>query len=421
MFRNSFAKNKVMATFKAEVQKQRKDGTFAVKILVTHNRQLKRLPTGIYVTKDDMTRSGRIKNQDILDRLDDLMKNYRKKASSLSVSLNGMSIDRLADYLCQNEVERIDFIEVYKDFITDNAGKKGIKNYKSALNSLIRFIGREKLDIAEINVPFLERYANYLGGGRALSLYLGSMRHVYTYAKNKYNDEDVNRILIPYSPFSRYKVPKQNVAEKRAIGAELIREIMDLPYETTSYRKDKVNRFNLAKDCFILSFCLIGMNSADLYDAGTYKDGEIVYCRVKTRERRSDRAEIHIKIHPCILSIFEKYRDSTNERIFRFYRMYADESTFNAALNKGLKSVGGKIGIQGLEFYSARHSWATIARNDLGIDKYTINEALNHVDRDMSVTDLYIKKDFTRINEANKSVLDYVFNSTLEERTEATG
>ncbi len=415
MFRNSFAKNKAMATFKAEIQKQRKDGTFAVKILVTHNRQLKRLPTGIYVTRDDMTRSGRIKNQDILDRLDDLMKNYRRKASSLSVSLNGMSIDRLADYLCRNEVERIDFIEVYKDFIADNAGKKGVKNYKSALNSLIRFTGREKLDIAEINVPFLERYANYLGSGRASSLYLGSMRHVYAYAKNKYNDEDADRILIPYSPFSRYKVPKQNVAEKRAVSAEHIREIMNLPYETTSCGKGRTSRFNLAKDCFILSFCLIGMNSADLYDARTYRDGEVVYCRVKTRGRRNDRAEIHVKIHPCALSIFEKYRDGTNERVFRFHRMYADESTFNAALNKGLKSVGGKIGLQGLEYYSARHSWATIARNDLGIDKYTINEALNHVDRDMSVTDLYIKKDFTRINEANRSVLEYVFGSAREE------
>lgn len=26
-------------------------------------------------------------------------------------------------------------------------------------------------------------------------------------------------------------------------------------------------RYNLAKDCFILSFCLMGINSADLYNA----------------------------------------------------------------------------------------------------------------------------------------------------------
>ena len=30
-------------------------------------------------------------------------------------------------------------------------------------------------------------------------------------------------------------------------------------------------RYNLAKDCFILSFCLMGINSADLYNATEMK------------------------------------------------------------------------------------------------------------------------------------------------------
>ena len=77
-----------------------------------------------------------------------------------------------------------------------------------------------------------------------------------------------------------------------------------------------------------------------------------------------------------------------------------------------MKAVGKKIGIPDLEFYAARHSWATIARNDLNTDKSTIDEALNHVDKNLSVTDLYIKKDFSIINKVNKSVLDYIFNFT---------
>lgn len=56
-----------MATFKTEIQKKRKDGTCAVKILLTHNRELRRLPTGIYLSKEDLTKSGKIKNQAILD------------------------------------------------------------------------------------------------------------------------------------------------------------------------------------------------------------------------------------------------------------------------------------------------------------------------------------------------------------------
>jgi integrase len=400
-----------MATFKAEVQKQRKDGTFNIKILVTHNRQLKRLPTGIYITKDDMTRSGKIKNQKILDQIDGLIMRYRKKSNELSIAINNMSIDKLARYLCEPEVVSIDFLKVFQDYINENPDKKGLRNYKSALNSLVKFLGRNSLDISEITVPFLEKYAASLGKGRAVSLYLGSMRHVYSYAKQKYNDEDAKRILIPYSPFSRYKVPRQNVAEKKAISAELIRKIIELPYDATSRGKDKENRYNLAKDCFILSFSLIGTNSVDLYNAEIYGNDEIVYCRTKTKDRRSDKARIQIKVHPHILPIFKKYMDKTGKRVFRFYQMYADQSTFNAALNKGLKAVGKKAGIPDLKFYAARHSWATIARNDLKTDKSTIDEALNHIDKRLSVTDLYIKKDFSIINEVNKSVLDYVFKS----------
>ena len=398
-----------MATFKAEVQKQRKDGTFAVKIILTHKRKLKRLSTGIYITKNDMTRSGKIKNQAVLDKIEDLIREYRKKANSLSIAIEDMPIDRLSDILCEKKKDYIDFIEVFNEYIERNTSKKGIRNYRSALNSLIRFIGRDRLDIAEITASFLERYAISLGKGRAASLYIGSLRSVYSWAKLQYNDEESNRILIPYSPFSRFKVPKQNIAEKRAINASLIRKIISLPYDLTSRGKDKENRFNLAKDCFILSFGLIGMNSVDLYNAEICDHKTIIYYRTKTADRRKDHSKIQLDISDYIVRIFDKYRDKTNKKVFRFHMMYSSESNFNAAINKGLKKVGEKIGISDLEFYAARHSWATIARNDLSIDKETINEALNHADKHMAITDLYIKKDFSAINEANKKVLDYIF------------
>ena len=52
------------------------------------------------------------------------------------------------------------------------------------------------------------------------------------------------------------------------------------------------------------------------------------------------------------------------------------------------------LGIEDLEFYAARHSFASIARNDLKVDKGTVGEALNHVDKENRMTDLYIKKIF---------------------------
>ena len=82
---------------------------------------------------------------------------------------------------------------------------------------------------------------------------------------------------------------------------------------------------------------------------------------------------------------------------------------FNQGLNKGLKLVGARLGIESLQYYSARHSMATIAINEVGIDKYTVNDMLCHLDPSMRVTEMYIKKDFRNINEANRKLMEYVF------------
>lgn len=52
---------------------------------------------------------------------------------------------------------------------------------------------------------------------------------------------------------------------------------------------------------------------------------------------------------------------------------------------------------------------ATIALNKVGIDKYIVHAALNHIDDSMKVTDIYIERDFVNENKANAKVVKYVF------------
>lgn len=183
-----------------------------------------------------------------------------------------------------------------------------------------------------------------------------------------------------------------------------IKAIAELDY--TTILQPGTNRFNFARDIFLISFCLVGMNGVDLFNCTDYKNGRITYQRTKTKERRIDNAEISIKVEPEIQPLIEKYRDPSGERVFRFYKMYSNMDTLSAAINKGLKKIGALIGVDDLEFYAARHSWATIAANDAGVDKYTVHTALNHVDDSMRVTDIYIKKSWDPIDQANRKVLD---------------
>ena len=76
----------------------------------------------------------------------------------------------------------------------------------------------------------MQREKKCIPSNRASSLYLGSIRHLFNEAKKKYNDYDRNILLISNSPFENFKVPKQEATRKRALSAELIKKIWELPY-----------------------------------------------------------------------------------------------------------------------------------------------------------------------------------------------
>jgi integrase len=259
-------------------------------------------------------------------------------------------------------------------------------------------------------------------GGRAVSLYLANIRHIHNEAKKEFNDEDMGIIRIPQSPFKKYRVKRSPKAKKRAVSTKVIQAIIDLPdIEKLQGAPACFARRDLARDCFLLSFSLAGMNAADLYDCPVQNfapdESVIIYNRKKTRTRRNDEAEMHIRIEPCIAPLVDRYRDPSGERLFCFHRLYSSIDTFNNALQCGLRDVEKTIESKHFTFYSGRHSYATISRSKiLNIDKYTIHEGLNHVEPEMKVTDDYIERDYGNIWDANVKLLALFDWSGLERR-----
>lgn len=396
-----------MATFKATIFKdrQRPDKTWNVVIRFTHTRKVRYISTTMYVTRKDITASFKIKNANVLDRCNELIKTYRERISELNLEFNDIDIDTIVSYLKQKKDKRgISFTDFANKWIYSST-IKGIKNYKTALNALYAFVGRDNILCEEINVKTMRAFENALKDRpRAQSLYPNCIKTIFSAAREYYNDEDNDIIRIKHS-LDKYKPVEQNVAEKRALDVETIRRIFALPYDNIKV-KGKSSRYDLALDCFRLSFCLMGMNSADLYYADKLKDNTIIYDRMKTKDRRRDKAEIHVKITDYIKPLVEKYKGK--ERVFNFYERFTNMESFNRAINIGLKEVGKELGIDKLQFYAARHSMATIAVNDVKISKYVVNDMLNHTDQSLKITELYIKKDFNHINEANVTLLDYV-------------
>ena len=175
----------------------------------------------------------------------------------------------------------------------------------------------------------------------------------------------------------------------------------------------------LGRDLFMLSFYLIGINTADLYDVDEINRNRLEYKRRKTTTRRKDKAFISILIEPEARLLIDKYADPSGERIFKFYRMYASSKGFNNAINTGLRELAELLALpDDLTSYYVRHSWATIARNLAGVSKDDVAMAMNHVDATHQVTDIYIKPDWSHIDKANEKVLKIFRTSTNPETTE---
>ena len=420
-----------MLTIKAEIKRSelKVDGTYNVKIRFTLDRKVKRLSTNLFVTQQDLTKSLKFKEDTSIKReIDRLVLYYREQCLKLQLDQNHYSLDEIIEFLNgeQEKQQTIDFIKFSREWIA-SATIKGAPNYTTAINALVRFVGKEELDINLITLEFLEQFKAFLIGerdartkklmqqgkrvtsNRTLSLYLVSIKKLFSEAKRKFNKKDKNLILIPNSPFEDFKIPKQEATRKRAISVDIIKKLWKLPYKDMKKGYKSTCRYNLAKDCFILSFCLMGINSADLYNATEMKGNTIVYNRTKTKARRLDGAKMMVDIPKIVQPLIDKYKDSTGKRLFNFYQYYGDEKTFNKAINSGLKEIGAILEVDDLEYYAARHSWATIALNKVGIDKYIVHAALNHIDDSMKVTDIYIERDFVNENKANTKVVKYVF------------
>lgn len=425
-------------TFKAVVyaDNKRQDGTYNVKIRITHNRRTLKISTNLYARSEDLTRSLKIKNQIYVDQTDDIIRRWRKIVTQLEGVADTMDVKQIVEHInyieTAGDIFKLDFIEYGQRIAAAKSEGTG-RIYVSALNALSRFMRGRHLDIGQITAKFLFEFECYLEqepvfrgdpkdgtvqtekskvGGRATSLYLASIRHIHNTAKHEFNDEDNGVIRIPLSPFQKYKVKKLPKPKKRAVLSNTIQSFIDLSdVDRKGGSIGDFTRQDLARDCFLLSFALAGMNAADLYDCPAQEFGKeehvIIYNRKKTRTRRNDEAEMHIRIEPCLLPLIERYIDPTNERLFCFHKHYSTAGGLNDALCKGLVLIEKKINSKKhITFYAARHTWATIARSDaLKIDKYTVHEGLNHVDSEMKNTDIYIDRDYRPIWNANAAIL----------------
>lgn len=406
---------------------KKKDGTFNPKIRLYHNGTTVYLPTPIFTSFVRFRRgasSGSITDGNVEDALNSRVKVMRRIINDFDFIVEECEDAKaVAAFLDRkmNQEKTLDFISFLKDSIQEMPNKGTKTVYRILLANLIQFVGSDKLPIRKLDSSFLKRFEAWLKSenrgvrgnpnlsSRSLQdstvqLYFSAIRATYNRMLRKYNDYDKGDIVITRDPFKNYSPSLHIEYSKKAVPAEIIRRI-------ASYVPKKGNPESriFARDIFLLSFCLAGMNIVDIYTCETFHNGRIDYCRTKTRDKKKGHAFISVPVSPEIESLFERYRDREGTHVFNLHKRYKTMVLVRSALSYGMKALCRDLGIEPITFYAARHSFATIARNDCDVSMEDVALCLTHRSG-FDMTDTYVKPDFSRVDRVIRKVLDFVFH-----------
>lgn len=410
-----------MATFKVIFlsKEPRKDGTMLAYVQVIHNRKVGRINTNIYVPISEIDSNLALKDGNYSDTLNSLIRRYREKLYALSerLSMDSLTVTDIIKYLSSEENNKvIDFYKVIAAIIMEKEKANTKQSYKTVLFSLLKFTGKDVLDINDITTSFLQNYEKWLRDNKLSSNsifgYLMKIKKAFKYAIFKFNDPDKGIFRVKYDPFDRFLFPRRVSTNKKAIEVSVLHIFRyELSDDKTYAANMMTNRvFVIARDMFLLSFYLCGINLIDIYNMkkSCFDGVRLNYCRTKTKDARIDKAFTSIKVQPEAMRIMKKYMSDDGDRLFSFDKRYSSHRGFVNAVGLGMGVIRKIINIQNLTYYSARHTWATIARNNINVDISDIALCLNHASP-FRVTDGYIKTDWNRIDDINRKVIDYVF------------
>lgn len=396
------------AKIKLDTRRARKDGTYPVVVEVKNVTQI-RFATPYASLKENWDYDGFNKKEKDYKRKNIVLDGILNKVEKFLIKLEEDG-ERLSDKKMREEISAIlgggdnvqtkskYFIDYLDEFVArkTNAGTKSV--YTTTRNKLLRFDSKCTFD--SMDKGWLERFEAWMAQGmkvNAYAIHFRNIRSVFNYAI----DEEYTTLY----PFRRFTIKKEET-RKRSLTVDQLRILRDYPCEEYQERY---------RDIFMLMFYFIGINAVDLLTAKTSAlvNGRFEYKRAKTGKLYS------IKVEPEAQVIIDKYKGK--DFLLNIMDEYKDYKNFLHRMGIALKEIGEteRKGLGGkktrkplfpdLSSYWTRHSWATIAA-EIDIPKEVIAHALGHSWANATVTDIYIRFDEKKVDEANRKVLDYLSN-----------
>lgn len=396
-----------MATVKFYLDKrrQKKDGTYPIKLNVFHNKQImiatqlsaseKEWNGNEYSVRAQNYKPRNIVARGIINKAETVI--FTLEQQEKLKSTTDKALKKLIEDAISSKVENQKTFLYYLDEFVSKKTNQGTKSiYTTTRNKIEEYDSHCTFE--SMDKSWLENFEAWMAKTmkvNAYAIHLRNIRSVFNYAI----DEEYTTLY----PFRRFSIKKEET-RKRSLTAEQLRLLRDYPCEEYQIRY---------RDMFMLMFYLIGVNAADLFNAkhSALVNGRFEYKRAKTGKLYS------IKVEPEAQAIIEKYKGK--DYLLNIMDEYGNYKDFLHRMGIGLKQIGEteRKGLGGkksrnplfpdLSSYWARHTWATVAA-ELDVPKEVIAHALGYSWANSTTTDIYIHFDMRKVDKANRKVIDYV-------------
>ena len=400
-----------MAKIKAVVRTPRADGFYQVYIRVTQGNKVGYIKTDKVVQKKDV-KDGLF--------LDPYVANFcAKRVLEYTLRLNRVdsqywSVNDIIDYLTRADEDICfsDYARKHINRLIDSDQERTAKNYRWALEHLERFMGTTRVMFSHLSSHVLNKWIKSMETTkRAKEMYPICLRQVFKAAQKEFNDYDNDIMRVKGNPWMKVDIPSADKTDKLAITPEACRRFFSFPIPES---KLTLSLAEVGRDIAMMVLCLGGINTIDLYNLKK-KDcynNIIRYNRAKTKKFRRDEAYMEMRIPPILYPLMEKYA-STDEYLLNFHARLKTSDSFNANANIGIKQICKAMGMPKEDWYSVytfRHTWGTVAQNDVHASMDEVAFGMNHASGH-TVTRGYVKIDFSPAWELNEKVIDFIFFS----------
>lgn len=392
-----------MATITLKLDRRRANarGLYPIQFLLTHKGSVTTIGTGIAIRPEhwhgDVTKAvvPKCPNARAINLA--LEESYFKFSNALrELEADGRTVGKSVAEIKRmlTETKPDSGPELLTDYFQRYADSRRTENSRAAcLYTLktIRSFGGHDIPFSAVNTIWLKALDAHLAGQNlsvnTRAIHFRNLRAVF----NSAIDEEL--VGLDAYPFRKFKIASVRKEKETLTEEQLVRLMTyDSPHPIR----------RIAKDMFLLSFYLCGMNLVDLFHLEQLRDGRAHFVRTKTSGKNPN--PVSLLVQPEAAAIIARHAGTAH--VLRFAEEAATYPTFNNRIQKAIRAIARELGIEGMTFYWARYTWATIA-DKIGIPEKEIGKALGHVDTTVAGR-FYISYDWTKVDRANRRVIDYV-------------